>query len=131
MAEVKTKKTTASVAMKSTRKQAYRKNIHGIKLWVYPPHQKATEVAYIEVSHGHFEEFYNKKSTFTYYIIQGRGTFYLNGEATPVKATDVVIIPPKTRIWYLGKMKMTLTTSPAWNAKNEVHVRFIPRSKRK
>lgn len=111
--------------MKTTRKQAYVKKKHGIKLWVYPTKQKVTEAAYIEVSRGHFQEFYDRKSTFTYYIIQGRGTFYLNGRKVPVKATDVVIIPPKTRIWYLGKMKMILMTSPIWNAKNEVHVRFI------
>lgn len=122
MAKLKTKKTT--------RKQAYFKKKHGIKLWVYPTNQKVAEVVYIEVAKGHFQEFYDKKSTFTYYILAGRGTFYLNGKAVPVKATDAIIIPPKTKIWYLGKMKMIEVTSPVWNPKNEVHVRFIPRPKR-
>ena len=116
--------------MKTTRKQAFVKKKHGIKLWVYPTKQKVSEVAYIESTNGHFQEFYDKKSTFTYYILHGRGTFYLNGKAVPVKATDAVIIPPKTRIWYLGNMKMIEVTSPVWNAKNEVHIRFIQPAKR-
>ncbi|MBI3573037.1 MAG: DUF861 domain-containing protein [Candidatus Kerfeldbacteria bacterium] len=115
--------------MKATRKQAHIKKKHGIKLWVYPAKQKVSEVAYIESTVGHLQEFYDKKSTFTYYILAGQGTFYLNGKAVPVKATDVVIIPPMTKIYYIGKMKMTLTTSPVWNAKNEVHVRFIRSTK--
>jgi len=117
--------------MKSTRKQALVKRKHGIKLWVYPTKQKVTEVVYIESVAGHFQEFYDKKSTFTYYILSGRGTFFLNGKAFPVKATDAIIIPPKTTIYYLGKMKMIEVTSPVWSPKNEVHVRIIPRAKKR
>lgn len=111
--------------MKLTRKQTVHKNKFGADLWVYKINRKEAGLAYIEVKKGHYEEFMNKKSTFMYYVLKGSGTFYLNGKANQVKATDVIIIPPKTRAYYLGTMKMVLVTAPAWQAKNEVHIRYI------
>lgn len=111
--------------MKLTREQAFHKFKYGIKLWAYPIDNKNVELVYIEVEEGHFEEFYHKTSTFVYYVIEGEGTFYLNGEAVPAKASDVIVVPPTTKIYYLGKMKLNLITTPAWTEENEVHVRFI------
>ncbi|MBI5037666.1 MAG: AraC family ligand binding domain-containing protein [Candidatus Kerfeldbacteria bacterium] len=116
--------------MKLTRRTAQVKKKHGIKLWVYPIKRKEAGVAYVEVAQGHLQEFYDTKSTFIYYIIEGRGGFYLNGKRVAVKATDLITIPPMTKIYYMGKMKMILTTIPAWHAKNEVHVRFIKQPKK-
>ncbi len=82
-------------------------------------------MVYVEVEEGHFQEFFDKKSTFIYYIIEGQGTFFLDGKETTVKEADLVVIPPMTKIYYFGKMRMTLTTVPAWEPENEVHVRFI------
>ena len=111
--------------MKITREQASQIEKHGINLWVYPTSRQEVGVVYVEVEKGHFQEFYDKESTFIYYIIEGEGKFFINGEEVPVKASDIVVIPPLTKIYYLGKMKMTLTTTPAWKAENEVHVRYI------
>ena len=80
---------------------------------------------FIEVSKGHFEEFYHEKSAFIYYVLEGSGSFYLDGKENKVKATDVVIAPPGTKIYYLGKMKLLLVTAPAWEEKYEHHVRNI------
>lgn len=113
--------------MKSTRKKTERIGKHGINLWVYKVGRKEAGVAYVEVKKGHFQEFYDKKSTFIYYVIAGAGTFYLDEKAIPARATDLVIAPPKTKIYYFGKMKMLLTTVPAWKAENEVHVRYLKR----
>lgn len=116
--------------MKITREQALIKEKHGIKLWVYPTASEDVSVCIVVVEEGHFEEFYHTKSTFIYYIIEGEGTFFLNGEATPAKSGDLVVIPPMTKIYYLGKMKMTLTTVPAWTEEHEVHVRFVENIKK-
>ena len=72
--------------MKLTRKTARQVNKYGIRLWVYETKRKEVGVVYVEVKGGHFQEFYDKKSTFIYYIIQGRGTFFLNGKSITVKA---------------------------------------------
>lgn len=113
--------------MKFTLKDSFTKKKHGIKLNVYTDAKQVPQanVSVVSCEKGHFEEFYNKKSTFIYYVLKGRGTFYLNGKPVKVKATDLVIAKPKTKIYYLGKMKLLLTVIPAWKAQDEVHVRFI------
>jgi quercetin dioxygenase-like cupin family protein len=111
--------------MKLTQKEAESKHKYGIDLKVYKINNKKIGLVYINVKAGHFEEFYNKKSTLTYYVLEGKGEFYLNGQATKVKATDVITISPRTKIYYLGKMKLILITTPAWEYKHEVHVRNI------
>ena len=113
--------------MKFTRSKAFKVAKHGIRLWVYDSYKDAPQVntSFVSCDKGHFQEFYDKKSTFVYYIIEGKGTFYLNGKPIKVKATDLIVAKPKTKIYYFGKMKMLLNVVPSWQAKNEVHVRFI------
>lgn len=111
--------------MKITKQEAETKSKVGIDLWVYKTGTEKAGLAYIEVAKGHSEEFYNKVSTFIYYVFEGEGTFFLDGVETPAKATDVIVIPPNTKIYYLGQMKLLLVTAPAWAAENEVHVRNI------
>ncbi|HLN18548.1 MAG TPA: cupin domain-containing protein [Patescibacteria group bacterium] len=111
--------------MKLTQKEAFSKHKYGIDLKVYPIKDKKIGLVRINCKTGHFEEFYNKKSTLTYYVLEGKGEFYLNGEKVKVKATDVVSIPPKTKTYYLGKMRLILITTPAWEYKDEMHVRNI------
>jgi mannose-6-phosphate isomerase-like protein (cupin superfamily) len=113
---------------KYSAKEANKFNKHGIDLTVYPTGIKSANVVYVEVKEGHFQEFRDKESWYIYYVIEGKGTFFLNDEKVEAKATDLIAIPPKTRIYYVGKMKMTLTTTPAFNPENEEHVRFIDKS---
>jgi mannose-6-phosphate isomerase-like protein (cupin superfamily) len=98
---------------------------HGIDLTVYNEGVKEANVVHVQVEEGHFQEFYDVESTFIYYIIQGKGIFYLDDKKVEVKATDLVVIPPKTKIYYFGKMEMVLTVAPAFDPDNERHVRFI------
>lgn len=102
---------------------------HGIKLNVYASEKEMPEAntCLVECKEGHFQEFYDKKSTYLYYILEGKGTFYLNGKPIEAKSTDLIVAKPNTKIYYLGKMKMLLTVTPAWKEENEVHVRFVPK----
>ncbi len=119
--------------MKFTRAKAFKKSKHGIKLHVYNSYNQVPQAntSVVSCGGGHFQEFYDKKSTFIYYVIEGKGTFYLNGKPTKAKATDLIVVKPKTKLYYLGKMKLLLTVVPSWQAKNEVHIRYIDRPKKK
>ena len=110
---------------KYTAKEADKFNKHGIDLTIYGQKEPSANVCPVSVKKGLFQEFYDTKSAFTYYIIRGKGTFYLDDEPVEVKATDLIVIPPNTRIHYFGTMEMVLTVSPAWKEENEVHVRFV------
>jgi mannose-6-phosphate isomerase-like protein (cupin superfamily) len=113
---------------KYTAEEARKFNKYGIDLTVYGENYPPVNVVHVHVSEGHFEEFYQLKSAFIYYIIKGRGTFYLNDEKVEVKATDLVLIPPKTRIHYFGTMDMVLVVCPAFKEKEERHIRFVDKS---
>ena len=113
---------------KFTAARADKFNKHGIHLTVYHEGVKGANMVRVSVKKGHFQEFYEIKSWFIYYIIKGQGTFFLNGQKVKTKATDLIVIPPKTRIYYFGKMEMVLTVTPAFNEKNERHVRMVDKS---
>ncbi len=102
------------------------KQIHkfGVDISIYDTDSPSGFV-YEETEAGHFEEFYNVKSTYTWFIIDGSGTFVIDDEKVDVNSQDLVIVPPNTRIYYFGKMKMLLCTSPVFSPENERHVRDI------
>jgi len=113
---------------KYTAKEAGKFNKHGIDLVVYGGNSPLANVVHVRVKEGHFQEFYDIESTFIYYIIKGKGIFILDDESVEASATDLIIIPPKTRIHYFGNMDMVLTVSPAFKETNERHVRFVEKS---
>jgi mannose-6-phosphate isomerase-like protein (cupin superfamily) len=103
-------------------------NKYGIDLVVYGENFPAANVVHISVKKGHFEEFYDLESAFICYIIEGKGTFVLNDKKIEAKAADLIVVPPKTRIHYFGTMEMVLTVVPAFDEKNERHVRMVDES---
>lgn len=113
---------------KFTAENAKKFTKHNVDLVVYGENIPEANVVHVSVEEGHFQEFYDTKSWFIYYIYDGNGVFVLNDDKIEVKETDLVAIPPKTRIHYFGKMKMVLTVTPAFNEKNERHIRFVDKS---
>jgi len=110
---------------KYTADEARKFNKHGIDLTIYRQNEPSASVSRVSVKKGHFQEFLDTKSAFTYYIIEGKGTFMLDDDPVEVQATDLIVIPPNTRIHYFGTMEMVLTVSPAWKEENERHIRFV------
>ncbi|MEO8862969.1 MAG: hypothetical protein ABI354_01470 [Candidatus Saccharimonadales bacterium] len=96
----------------------------GVDISIYSAPSQNSFV-YEETEAGHFEEFYDTVSTYTWFIVAGKGTFVINGEHLEVNPKDLVVVPPSTKIYYFGKMKMLLAVSPAFNARNERHVRDV------
>ncbi|HBG81579.1 TPA: hypothetical protein DDW69_01935 [candidate division CPR2 bacterium] len=110
---------------KYTAQEAKHINKYGADLTVFGQVAPTASIVRISVEEGHFEEFKHDESTFIYYVIKGNGIFVLNDEQVEVKATDLIAIPPKTRIHYFGKMEMLLVVTPAFDPNKEGHVRMI------
>lgn len=96
----------------------------GINLEVFPS-VDTCGVVLVETLEGHNQEFYDKKSTFTYIILEGEGTFFLDDEPVKVTKGYAIYIQPKTRIYYKGKLRMVLITTPEWKKENEVETKAV------
>lgn len=99
-----------------------KKGKFGANLDVYP-NVNDCGIVLVSTETGHNEEFSNLKSTFTYVVLDGEGSFFLDDEEIKVEKGDMISIEPNTRIYYKGKLKMFLITNPAWRQENEVETR--------
>ncbi len=114
--------------LKFVKEEAVTFNKAGVKMWKYVGKGDCPQasVLYQEVSGGHYTEFLNHKSAFIYYILEGKGSFIIEDKEYKVKATDVIIVPPNKRFYYLGNMKQILINSPAWEEETDELLRKIP-----
>lgn len=96
-------------------------------MWVYSDKADYPQggLVYQEVDGGHYQEFLNEKSAYIYYILEGNGKFVVEDQEYPVQATDVIMVPPGKRFFYLGNMKQILVTAPAWEESAERIIREI------
>jgi mannose-6-phosphate isomerase-like protein (cupin superfamily) len=99
-----------------------KKNKFSINLDVYPNIDDCGIVV-VNTEEGHNQEFYDIQSTFTYIVLEGNGTFFLDDEPINVDKGDIISVQPNTRIYYKGKLKMVLITNPAWRPENEVETK--------
>jgi mannose-6-phosphate isomerase-like protein (cupin superfamily) len=101
---------------------------HGVNMWIYNGKEQCEEAAvvYQETRKGHLEEFYHSKSVFLFYIIEGKGNWYINGEEQPVETGDLLIVPKNSKFYYKGQFKQICITAPAWEQEFEHHVSMIP-----
>lgn len=74
----------------------------------------------IEVYKGHEKYCTNKVSSHIYYVLDGNGKFKINGELYNVEIGDIIEIPKNTEFVYIGKMKLLLIMSPAFQANNNI-----------
>ncbi len=107
--------------------KAFQIEKQNVKMRVYNSKEDcpAASVVYQETEKGHGEEFYHEKSYFVFYIIEGAGTWVIEGKEHPVETGDVVIVPPGKKFYYKGRLKQVCVTSPAWEEKYEKHVRDV------
>jgi mannose-6-phosphate isomerase-like protein (cupin superfamily) len=105
--------------------EALKKNVFGVDITGYNTPIKTLDIVFEETTRGRHEEFYDTVSTHMWLITEGEGTFVINDERYDVTARDLVIVPPKSRIYYVGTMKMVLVTTPGFEPKNEHHMRNV------
>jgi len=99
----------------------------GVNITLYGINQPGANIVYEDVKDGHFEEFLSTVSTYMWFIIEGKGTFVVDDEKTEATSKDIIVVPPNKRIHYFGNMRMLLITSPAFDVKNERHIRDVKR----
>lgn len=83
------------------------------------------DILRLSTDKGHLQEYSNEECTFFFYVIEGEGTFYLDGQPEVVESEDLVVAPPETRIFYLGDMELLLVSSPPWSPDQEKHHRYV------
>ncbi|MBN1294012.1 MAG: cupin domain-containing protein [Candidatus Latescibacteria bacterium] len=107
--------------------QAFNITKRDVNMWIYNGKAECRHAAvvYQETVKGHAEEFYHSKSAFIFYIIEGSGTWIIEGKEFPVETTDVVIIPPRKKFYYKGNLKQICITTPSWEERFEHHVRDV------
>jgi mannose-6-phosphate isomerase-like protein (cupin superfamily) len=106
---------------------AVRVSKSGVDMWIYatPPETADIALVYQETKTGHAEEFRHTKSAFVYFIIEGAGEWVIEGEAYPVQASDVVVIPAGKQFYFRGALKQICVTAPAWEHSFEEHIRSV------
>jgi mannose-6-phosphate isomerase-like protein (cupin superfamily) len=61
---------------------------------------------------------FHKKTKEWYYVIEGHGDIFIDGNKISLKKNDFVFIPPKSKHFARGKMKVLAITLPPWNKKD-------------
>lgn len=97
----------------------------GVDITLFGENVATNNLVYEEVTVGHLEEFYSDVSTYMWFVFEGKGTFVIDDERVEAVAKDLIVVPPKKRIHYFGNMKMVLCVTPAYDEKNEHHVRDV------
>lgn len=59
------------------------------------------------------------KSEFTYYVLEGEGYFIINDQKRPVTHGDLIVLPPKTKYTFGGKLKLFLINTPRYTPEQE------------
>lgn len=101
------------------------KTKHNIELWIPKLEREELNVVEVNCERGHYQEYQLKTTTFVYTIVEGKGVFFIDDEPIVVQKGDMVLLPPGHRAWYAGKMKIILSSAPAYKPEDEIHIRFI------
>lgn len=67
---------------------------------------------------GHDTYHTNVRSSKIYYVLEGEGTYKIDGQIISVKKEDLIEIPPNTEFVFAGKMKLLLIMEPAFRAQD-------------
>jgi len=81
-------------------------------------------LAHATVKVGNSSTSHALKSTEVYYILEGMGIMHIDNESAPVRAGDMIYIPPnsKQHIVNTGKtdLKFLCIVDPAWKPEDEI-----------
>lgn len=99
----------------------------GLKGYRFPLENKELEIYYCDVSQGHDNYIISKKCYHLYYILEGNGTFEIEGVVQDITKGSFIEVPPHKEYTYSGKMKLLLIMNPPWFEANEKVTRSNPK----
>jgi len=108
--------------------EAHTKHKFGVNITGFGEAVETGNLVYEETEVGHLEEFKEDVSTQMWFILEGQATFVIDDERVEAGPKDLVVVPPGKRVHYFGKLKMLLCTTPAFDEKNEHHIRDVAAS---
>lgn len=93
----------------------------GIKGKIFPSETLNPDVEFVRIDteSGHETKIIQRESTFTYYVIEGKGYFDIDDNKEDCKQGDLIVIPPGKSFIYKGKMKLLLAVNPPWREEQE------------
>lgn len=77
------------------------------------------EFTVVATEAGHQTRIREKECIFSYFILEGAGSFEIDGNIEACSAGDLVIVPRGVAFQYTGKMKMLLVSTPWWFPEQE------------
>ncbi len=87
---------------------------NGLKGYNYKLDCKEITISVEDVFSGHDKYHTNKRSSKIYYVLDGNGTFSVDGNIFNVKKDDVIEIKPNTEFVFAGKMRLLLIMAPGF-----------------
>lgn len=93
----------------------------GIKGKIFDTRSFGDEVEFtlIETEDGHETQIIEKECIFSYFILEGAGSFEIEDEIQACSKGDLVFVPKNSKFRYTGKMKMLLVSTPWWFSEQE------------
>ena len=98
----------------------------GLKGFRFPIKNEKVEIYFVDVEKGHDTFIISKEITHTYYILEGKGFFVIEGERYDAEPGMIIEVPPKLEYTYSGKMKLILIMNPPWFKGNDESTKKNP-----
>lgn len=89
------------------------------KIFDTKPISSEVEFTVVETEEGHKTKIIEKECIFSYFILEGSGSFEIRGNVEQCSKGDLVFIPKNTPFQYSGKMKLLLVSVPWWFPEQE------------
>ena len=91
---------------------AYSQN--GLDGYAYPIENETFETYFIEVRQGHDDFIVSRVCTHIYHVIDGKGSFTVDGKRYEAKPGMLFEIPPGIEFTFSGAMHLLLIMTPPW-----------------
>jgi mannose-6-phosphate isomerase-like protein (cupin superfamily) len=109
--------------LKSQQAQEF-KNGDTCTAFEYPLEEKSINIAVIKLN-GRYPETgqaMNTECKEIAYVIEGTGEVSVEGKITKINKGDVVLIEPKEKFYWNGKLTILMPCTPAWTPEQYKHI---------